>query len=128
MSKENTAREALIVDDSFLIRRLHKENLTKLNFNVTETNNGKEAISVLAEKGPEHFRLIVTDLIMPEMNGVELILELKKKYPENLPPLLVCSSKSDIELIKKVAKLGISGYIIKPVDPILFAKKIEEIA
>lgn len=127
MSKENSGRDALIVDDSFLIRRLHKENLTKLDFNVTEASNGKEALNIIEQKGPDSFSIIVTDLVMPVMNGVEFLIELRKKYPDGLPPLLVCSSKSDINLIKQVAKLGIASYIIKPVDPKLFAKKIEEI-
>ncbi|OGV47800.1 MAG: hypothetical protein A2017_04155 [Lentisphaerae bacterium GWF2_44_16] len=124
---DTNKRKALLVDDSFLIRRLQKELLEKCGFAVTETGNGKEGIDKISELGIEFFSLIVVDLVMPVMNGVEFIIKTRQTFGDQLPPLLVCSSKADVDLIKKLASLGIKGYLVKPIDPAQFTKKLKDL-
>jgi len=118
---------ALIVDDYFLIRRLHKEILGKMDISVVEASDGKEGLNKLKEYTPEHFSIIILDLIMPELNGVEFIMQAQKDYPGKLPKILVCSGKTDLPLIKKLIKTGIKGYLLKPVNAAQYTRKIKEI-
>ena len=126
MSDSVDKKKVLVIDDSFLIRRLQKEMLEKNNLTVVEASNGQDAIEKIDEVGINNISLISLDLVMPVMNGVEFLVKIKGLYSE-LPPLLICSSKSDLTLIKQLAAFGIKGYLIKPLDPIQYVKKIKEI-
>jgi CheY-like chemotaxis protein len=68
-------KTAMVVDDDDLVRPTVSFMLRALNFEVTELRSGKDALSLLLESD---FDLIVTDLFMPEFDGLELILEIKK--------------------------------------------------
>lgn len=129
MEKEKTEDRLsiLVVDDYFLIRRNHKLLLEKLGFEVIEATNGKEALSKLQQKGTQYFSLLIVDLMMPVMSGAEFMLKAREVYGDELPPVLVCSSASDVPLVKKIAALGIIGYIVKPVDYKILIKKLHEV-
>jgi DNA-binding response OmpR family regulator len=68
----------LLVDDDTALRKLLRLNLTKMGYTVAEASNGKEA---LAMQQGDPAELVLTDLIMPEKEGLETIPELRKKYP-----------------------------------------------
>jgi CheY-like chemotaxis protein len=118
-------RKALIIDDYFLIRRNHKLLLEKLGFGVIEAGHGQDGLDKLEKYGTDFFSLIIVDLIMPEMSGAEFLIKCREKYEEKMPPVLVCSSASEVPLVKKIAALGIAGYIVKPVDYKAFIAKLE---
>ena len=126
MDNAEEKKKVLVIDDSFLIRRLQKEMLEKSNLSVIEASNGQEALDKITEHGIDNIAMISLDLVMPVMNGVEFLVKAKGLFPE-LPPLLICSSKADLELIKQLAAFGIKGYLIKPIDPIQYIKKVKEI-
>jgi two-component system chemotaxis response regulator CheY len=119
-------RKALIIDDYFLIRRNHKLLLEKLGFSVIEAGHGQDGLDKLAKHGPDYFSLIIVDLIMPEMSGAEFLIKCRKEYGDSLPPVLVCSSASEVPLVKKIVALGIAGYIVKPVDYKALIAKLED--
>jgi response regulator of citrate/malate metabolism len=50
------------------------------------------------------------------MSGAEFIISCKEKWEGEIPPVMVCSSASEVPLVKKIASMGIAGYIVKPVD------------
>ena len=99
----------LIADDESKERRVLSLNL-KPNYNILEANNGKEAVELL-EKNEVH--LVLTDLKMPEMGGLEL-LEWIKKYYSNIPVILITAFGS-IENAVEAMKLGAVDYITKPI-------------
>jgi len=118
---------ALIVDDYFLIRHNFRLLLANMGISITEAKNGQEALDLLLRYEPKSFSFIIVDLSMPVMNGDEFIARARHIYKDNLPPILVCSSSSEMPEIKKVISLGINGYIIKPVDFKSFKAKIQEL-
>jgi len=124
MNNDNSTHRALVIDDYFIIRHNHKLLLQKVGFSVTESINGEDALNILAENGPGYFCLIIVDLLMPQMSGEEFIMKAKELYGEKLPAVLVCTSTSDIPVVKKMAAIGIAGYIIKPVDYKALIKKL----
>lgn len=121
------AKKVLVIDDSFLIRRMHKAILEKIGFEVLEASNGQDALQKLTESDINSFSLIILDLLMPEMPGEEFMTQLRATYGNNTPKVLVCSSHSDIPIVKKMAELGISGYILKPIDQAHVSRKVKEL-
>jgi len=69
----------LIIDDDDLFRPMLRENLEQLGHTVTEASNGKEGLARYASAPAD---LVFTDLIMPEKEGIETIIELRKKWPD----------------------------------------------
>ena len=68
----------MIVDDEELIRSMIRKSLIRIGYNVLEAKNGNEAIKMV---GTEHIDIIISDLVMPEKGGIELMMELKNIFP-----------------------------------------------
>lgn len=108
---KNKSKHVLVVDDSSMMRKLQKKILSKIKLNVDEASNGVEALEKINKI---HYDLILTDLHMPKMDGVELIKNIRMKYSLNeLPIMLVSSNQDEKEMIKGL-KLGANDYIKKP--------------
>ena len=72
-------RQILIIDDDLQIRTLLKKIFEKEGFQVIEAQDGNEGIRQFREKGAD---LVITDLVMPEKEGIETIIELKREFPD----------------------------------------------
>jgi len=114
----------LIVDDSQLIRTITAEALREIGIKkIIEVRNGQEALDHLAYNNVD---LIIMDLNMPVMDGIECIKRLRETDKDT--PIIVCSAGTERGLIKKVANLGISGYLAKPYTLQDLKKKIDYIS
>jgi CheY-like chemotaxis protein len=99
----------LIVDDDAAIRRTLKTNLERLGMSVLEASNGMEAWTLFQEtRGTT--ALVITDIRMPKMNGIELALKLVRVQP-NLPVILLTGSPEDLRRAR-----GLLPVIEKPVS------------
>lgn len=101
----------LIVDDSESIRKLVQFNLSNAGYSVLVANNGKEALSYF---NGENIHLLLTDLHMPEMNGMELIKEVRKIDQYRHTPILFLTTETQISLKKDAKDAGATGWIVKP--------------
>ena len=107
--------KVLVVDDSRSTREFIVAALEQLDgFEVVESGSGFEALKVL----PRHrFDLIITDINMPDINGLELISFLKKNPNYRETPLFIISTEgSEVDRNRGLA-LGASEYLTKPFDP-----------
>jgi CheY-like chemotaxis protein len=114
-------KKILIVDDDAINRKLLSVTLQKTGYEVIEAENGVEALSKLT---PE-ISLILLDLKMPVMDGIQFMEELKVKKPEflNIPILVLTTDDSK----KEEAKLaGAREVLIKPISPIELPDKISD--
>ncbi|WP_338044764.1 response regulator transcription factor [Paenibacillus periandrae] len=102
----------LIVDDDIHIRELIKVYLRQEGFDVVEAGHGKEA---LLEMEKTRIDLVILDIMMPEMDGWDLCVELRAAYP-NLP-LLMITAKGETGHKVKGFQLGTDDYLVKPFDP-----------
>jgi len=103
--------KVLIAEDEYLILMGLKSNLENLGCKVVgEATNGKELVKLALEKKPE---LIIADINLPVMNGLEALRRISQKV---CIPTLIVSGYDDEELIDKAKKLGVLGYLIKPID------------
>ena len=101
----------LVVEDDKNLRKLITTYLQRNKYNTYEATNGEEALNVLDQS---YIDLIVSDIMMPKMDGYELIKSLREaKYDV---PILIITAKSEIEDKKEGFLLGADDYMVKPID------------
>jgi CheY-like chemotaxis protein/anti-sigma regulatory factor (Ser/Thr protein kinase) len=99
----------LVVDDSPLDRRLLRDLLGVVpQWSIVEAANGREALRRIAE---EHIDLVLTDMQMPEMNGLELVDSLRSQYP--LVPVVLVTGQGSEEIAVKALQKGAASYVPK---------------
>ncbi len=101
----------LVVEDDKNLRKLITTYLQRNKYNTYEATNGEEALNVLDQS---YIDLIVSDIMMPKMDGYELIKSLREaKYDV---PILIITAKSEIEDKKEGFLLGADDYMVKPIN------------
>lgn len=108
------SKVALTVDDSKTIREMVSYTLKNSGFEVLEAEDGQQALSVLGDK---EVTLIITDLNMPNMNGIELIRNLRAKPQYKFVPILMLTTESDDAKKMEGKTAGATGWIVKPFNP-----------
>jgi len=107
----------LIVDDSQTMRKVIRKAISISGFNLgecLEAGNGKEALEILSL---HHVDIILADLNMPVMNGIEMIQEIRKdKNYLHIPVVLITTEGSEKRL-EELRRIGVDGYIQKPFYP-----------
>ena len=101
----------LVVEDYKNLRKLIVTCLEKASYTVFETHNGEEALDLMDK---EYVDLIVTDIMMPEMDGYELIKSLREANYNT--PILIITAKEDIEDKRQGFNLGADDYMVKPIN------------
>ena len=114
----------LLVDDEERILTVGREICKALGYKVMTADSGKEALKIYAEKQDE-INLVVLDMIMPEMNGLETFIKLKKQNPD--VKVLLSTGYAIDEKAQEMLKQGCKGYILKPYSVIDFSHKIREV-
>ncbi|MGB0990199.1 response regulator transcription factor [Halarcobacter sp.] len=114
------AMKLLFVEDEDDLIEIISDTLDKLDTNYLTAKNGEEALE-LVEKNPD-LSMIITDINMPVMNGLEMIEELKQKDIDL--PIIVMSAHTELEYINKAKELGVNDYLLKPFDFIKFINLI----
>lgn len=116
----------LIVDDEYLLRQgiRHLVDWKREGFEIVgDASNGKEALDLIESLKPH---IVISDIVMPVMDGLELVKVIKDKYPEI--QIVILSGYSDFNYVKGTFKLGVSDYILKPKlnpeDVLLLVKNI----
>ena len=111
-------KTVVIIDDSPTIRKSVKIILEGADYSVMECEDGKEALVVLqglAEAG-DLPSMIITDLLMPVMNGYEVLNFLKDHETLRFIPVFVMTTESDPDSIEQGQRLGALGWLVKPFD------------
>lgn len=124
--KTDTNIRLLIVEDNEKIRKLLCSILQNVGFkHLVEAGNGKEAFDNIQK---EKFDLVITDWMMPEMNGIELLKAIRNSAEDykSIPVLMITASDKS-ENVVEAAKFKINGYIIKPFSVKVILAKIDEV-
>lgn len=104
-------RRILTVDDSASVRQMVSFTLKSAGHEVVEAVDGKDGI---AKAGSEKFDLIITDLNMPNIDGIQLITAVRKLPGYSFVPILMLSTESQAEKKDAGRKAGATGWIVKP--------------
>ena len=114
-SGHETNGRVLVVDDEPDVRKVVKMTLTKAGFDVIEAEDGEKAIAAIKKgENPLLLDVIISDIRMPKINGVEAINYFQEQWPR--VPLIVLTGFPDMEMATGFMKTGIVDYLVKPVE------------
>jgi len=105
-------KQVLIVDDSMSMRELVRYTLDEAGYDVTQASNGQDALTKLSNNGT--FSLIITDLNMPLMNGIELLRQIRAGGDHTTVPVLLLTTENNPELKTQAKAAGATGWLVKP--------------
>ena len=107
-------KRVLVVDDSASVRQVQKVVLSGAGYQVVEAVDGKDALAKLAGQS---FHLILTDLNMPNLDGVGLIKAVRANAAHRLTPVLMVTTESSAEKKAEGRAAGATGWVVKPFTP-----------
>lgn len=114
----------LIVDDDRTTRKILGLYLKSRGYDVAYAENGLEAMEKL---GIDNINLVMTDLNMPYMDGLELIKRIRSDPGYNHLPILMVTTEADEEEKEKAYSAGANGYLVKPVTADMVSDNIKKI-
>ena len=107
-------KTALVVDDSTSIRKIVSATLESQGFEVIEGTNGQHALTVSENRA---VNLVITDLNMPEMDGITLIKQLRSRPAFKFTPILLLTTESQDSKKQEGKAAGATGWMVKPFNP-----------
>ena len=115
----------LIIDDEAEVREVLRLHLESANYNVIEALDGEEAVNMM-KSGSNLLQvgLIICDIRMPKVNGIEAIDYLKQNAPSI--PVIVVTGYPDSDLAVSLLKKGVKDYMVKPIEKVKLLAKVEE--
>jgi two-component system chemotaxis response regulator CheY len=121
---EVRAKRCLVVDDSRVLRKVIRQMLSELRFEVEEAEDGAAAIAACERAMPN---AIILDWNMPVMNGIEFLHRLRAMERGDEPVVVFCTTEKSLDHIQEALAAGANEYIMKPFDVgILEAKLAQE--
>lgn len=118
--------KVLIVDDVEINRSILRSILEN-EYTILEAENGKQALDIIEEQ-KNGLSAILLDLVMPEMDGKQVLEELNKRKIMGTIPVLVISGENSYEIEQECFDLGISDYIAKPFNNVIIRKRVKNVA
>jgi two-component system chemotaxis response regulator CheY len=113
--KMNSKYKIMLLDDSSQIRLMLRHILRNENYNIIcEASNGENALLLLKEKKPD---IILLDIMMPKMDGVEFLKILQEHYSDFNLKIIVITATATREIVENAIKSGAKGFILKPFTP-----------
>ena len=123
----NTLNILLIEDDVIEVMKLNRA-ISSLNLNhkITEANNGEDALKILEQKDglPD---IILLDLNMPKINGIEFLGILKNNDTLKYIPTIILTTSNNQKDLLECYKIGVAGYVLKPLKYEDYVSKIEKL-
>lgn len=113
----------LVVEDNTISQRMLEVVLQSNGFAVVTAKNGRQALERLAER--DDIQMILTDLMMPEMDGMQLLEEIAKHPQWKTLPVIVLTSLSDADTVRRVVQQGCRNYLVKPLKEELVIPKVK---
>ena len=118
------SKTILTVDDSASIRQMVSFTLKQAGYNVVEAIDGQDGVSKAKSQQAD---LVITDLNMPNMTGLELIRALRTEPSYKFTPILMLTTESDETKKVEGKQAGATGWIVKPFNPEQLLKVIERV-
>ena len=116
--------QALVVDDSAVIRKVARRIFEGLQFETTEAEDGDKALQACAFLMPD---LILVDWNMPVLDGFGFLKALRQMPGGRKPKVLFCTSENDVAHVARAMHAGADDHILKPFDRPMMRSKVEDI-
>lgn len=118
------AKTVMIVDDSISIRQVVGLTLRGAGYDVIEGSNGRDA---LAKLGRQKVNLIVSDVNMPEMNGIEFVKAVKAQPEYRFLPIIMLTTESGDEKKREGQAAGARAWVVKPFKPEVLLNAVQKL-
>ncbi len=102
--------KVLLIEDEDFIRDLYKRQFEKAGFVIEAIANGKDGLAATAQN---KYDLILLDIMLPDLNGIEILRQVKQNPATKAMPVVLLTNLGQDEIIKEGFKLGAEGYLIK---------------
>ncbi|MFH0925337.1 MAG: response regulator [bacterium] len=122
MTTSNQPTKILIVDDDSAIREIIRLSLNLSGYAIVEAQNGLEALKMTITEEPD---LIILDIMMPGMSGMEVCKKLKESTITSHIPILMLTARYELEDKVKGLEVGADGYLVKPFDPMELEARVK---
>jgi len=116
--------KALVVDDSRAVRMILARTLKELGFEVREAANGREALEVIEIEKTE-VTLVLADWNMPEINGLELLKQLRQKPELASLVVVMVTTETDLDQMAAALEAGANEYVMKPFTKDILVEKLQ---
>ena len=117
-------KNILTVEDSPTLRELICFTLNDAAYQIIEAENGQDALNKLNDCQVD---MVITDLNMPHMNGIELTQNIRARDQYKYIPILFLSTESRVEKKEEAKKAGATGWIVKPFKPEQLIKVVQKV-
>ena len=117
-------RLCLVVDDSRVVRKVARRILEAHGFTVVEAGDGQQALDACRAQMPD---CVLLDWNMPVMNGLEFLKQLRAEYGPEKPPVVFCTTETELTSIEQAIASGAQEYIMKPFDEDILVGKFEQV-
>jgi len=114
----------LTVDDSKTVRLIVRKSLKSFDCDILEASNGVEGLAIASKETPD---VVLLDVTMPVMDGVEMLTKLKADPQLKAIPVVMLTAEGGRENVLKIAKIGVRDYIVKPFKEELLIEKLGRI-
>ena len=119
------AKKILIVDDSASMRQMVNFTLAEEGYEVREAENGQEALDSMKGDTPD---LVITDINMPVMDGIELIKQIRAAGEFKFTPIIVLTTESEESKQNEGKQAGATAWLIKPFTPEKLTETVKKVA
>jgi two-component system chemotaxis response regulator CheY len=116
-------RTCLVVDDSKVVRKVARRILEANGFRVEEAEDGAQALDACRRAMPQ---AVLLDWNMPVMNGIEFLEAFRAEHQDG-PPVVFCTTETEMEKIARAIETGASEYIMKPFDEAILVDKFRQV-
>jgi two-component system, chemotaxis family, chemotaxis protein CheY len=117
-------KQALVVDDSPVIRKIARQMMERLAFRVREAEDGAVAMRECASDMPD---VILLDWNMPVMSGFDFLTQLRAMPGGDQPKVVFCTTENSVANIQQAMSAGADEYIMKPFDEFIIREKLLQI-
>ena len=121
------AKTILIVDDSASLRRVVDIALSGAGYEVIQASDGKDALAKLARLEGRKVHLIVSDVNMPNMNGIEFVMAVKKDAAYKFTPVIMLTTEGQDEIKDQGRAAGAKAWIVKPFNPTQLLNAVQKL-
>jgi two-component system chemotaxis response regulator CheY len=108
------SKTVLVVDDSSTVRQQVSLALSQAGFSIVEAADGREGLAAIASN--RSIAMVVCDVNMPVLNGLEMVEQVKSKPENRALPILMLTTEGQPSMIKRARDAGAVGWIVKPFD------------
>jgi len=108
-------KRVLVIDDSATVRQELSQILESIGFEVLQAQDGVAGLEAI-HRHPD-LGLVLCDVNMPRMTGIEMLSKLQSELPQHTFPVLMLTSEGQPALIQEAKRLGAKGWLVKPFNP-----------